>query len=93
MSIAMLQSAAPRGIDVVFDPVGGTPLNEALKCVRWSAHILFIGFASGHIPKVRNLLMMLPTEVDVNDNYYLFHALRCNAAILLSLFNKRRSFV
>ena len=35
------------GVDVVFDPVGGQLLTEALKCVRWGAQILIIGFASG----------------------------------------------
>lgn len=34
-------------MDVVFDPVGGALLSESLKCVRWGARILIIGFASG----------------------------------------------
>ena len=40
------------GVDVVFDPVGGSQLFEALKCVAWGAQYLVIGFASGDIPKV-----------------------------------------
>ena len=40
-------------MDVVFDLVGGEPFREALKAARWGAQILFIGFASGDIPKVR----------------------------------------
>jgi NADPH:quinone reductase-like Zn-dependent oxidoreductase len=40
------------GVDVVFDPVGGSALFEALKCVTWGAQYLVIGFASGDIPKV-----------------------------------------
>ncbi len=43
----------PPGVHVVFDPVGGAQLSEALKAVAWGAHYLVIGFASGHIPKVR----------------------------------------
>ena len=39
------------GVDVVFDPVGGKLFADALKCVRWGAHILVIGFAGG-IPKI-----------------------------------------
>lgn len=39
------------GVDVVFDPVGGLYMEQALKCVRWGAKILLIGFAAG-IPKV-----------------------------------------
>lgn len=48
----LLHYSAPQGVDCVFDPVGGPLLLEALKCVRWGAHILIIGFASGQIPKI-----------------------------------------
>lgn len=47
-----LQKEAPKGIDVVYDPVGGSAFQEALKVVNWGAQILIIGFASGSIPKV-----------------------------------------
>lgn len=51
------------GVDVVFDPVGGPAFAEALKCVRWGAHILVIGFAGG-IPKipVRHVLLRISTR-------------------------------
>lgn len=48
----LLRYSASQGVDVVFDPVGGQLLTEALKCVRWGAQILIIGFASGQIPKI-----------------------------------------
>ena len=48
-----LQKVAPKGVDVVYDPVGGKSFEEALKVVKWGAQILIIGFASGGIPKVR----------------------------------------
>ena len=35
------------GVDVIFDPVGGSLLMESLKTARWGAHVLIIGFASG----------------------------------------------
>ncbi len=35
----------------MFDPVGGSAFADALKCVRWGAHILVIGFAGG-VPKI-----------------------------------------
>lgn len=35
------------GINVVFDPVGGPLLTEALRTLAWGAHILTIGFAAG----------------------------------------------
>ena len=40
------------GVDVIFDPVGGTPFAEALKTLKWGGQIAIIGFASGQIPKV-----------------------------------------
>ena len=40
-------SPLPAGVDVIFDPVGGSLLMESLKAARWGAHILIIGFASG----------------------------------------------
>ncbi len=32
--------------------MGGPLFDVALKCVRWGAHVLLIGFASGTIPRV-----------------------------------------
>ncbi|EFN51151.1 hypothetical protein CHLNCDRAFT_59824 [Chlorella variabilis] len=55
----LLRHSAPQGVDVVFDPVGGALLSESLKCVRWGARILIIGFASGSIPKLpANILLV-----------------------------------
>jgi NADPH2:quinone reductase len=40
-----------KGVDVVYDPVGG-PLTElALRSLAWKGRLLVIGFASGEIPK------------------------------------------
>jgi NADPH:quinone reductase-like Zn-dependent oxidoreductase len=45
-------------VDVVFDPVGGPLLAEALKTLAWGAQYLVIGFVAG-IPKVpANLLLV-----------------------------------
>ncbi len=42
---------AGKGVDVVYDPVGG-PLTElALRSLAWKGRLLVIGFASGEIPK------------------------------------------
>jgi NADPH:quinone reductase-like Zn-dependent oxidoreductase len=53
----------PAGVNVVFDPVGGSALFESLKCVARGAQYLVIGFAAGDIPKVgevyRQLCMQL----------------------------------
>ena len=40
------------GIDVVYDPVGGEPFLQALRCMNWEGRIIVIGFASGTIQKI-----------------------------------------
>lgn len=39
-----------RGVDVVYDPVGGDLAQEALRSLAWHGRYLVIGFASGQIP-------------------------------------------
>lgn len=52
------------GIDVVYDPVGGSASLEALKTVNWGAQFLVIGFAGGIIPKIpANLLLVKNTTL------------------------------
>lgn len=49
----------PKGVDVVYDPVGGKSFTEALRCVTWGAQLLTIGYAEGDIPKVPlNILLV-----------------------------------
>jgi NADPH:quinone reductase len=40
-----------RGVDVVYDPVGGPLTEQALRSLAWKGRLLVIGFASGEIPK------------------------------------------
>ena len=39
-----------RGVDVVYDPVGGQYFDVARRLVAWEGRLLIIGFASGEIP-------------------------------------------
>jgi len=39
-----------RGVDVVYDPVGGEYFDIARRLVAWEGRLLVIGFASGTIP-------------------------------------------
>lgn len=39
-----------RGVDVVYDPVGGDYFDVARRLVAWEGKYLIIGFASGRIP-------------------------------------------
>jgi NADPH2:quinone reductase len=43
---------AGRGVDVVYDPVGGSYSELALRDMAWKGRFLVVGFAAGDIPKV-----------------------------------------
>jgi NADPH2:quinone reductase len=48
-----------KGVDVVFDPVGGTAFDAMLRATAWEGRIVVVGFASGHIPQIpANLLLV-----------------------------------
>jgi len=48
-----------RGVDVVYDPVGGPYTEAALRALAWKGRLLVIGFASGEIPKPPLNLVLL----------------------------------
>lgn len=48
-----------RGVDVVYDPVGGNFTELALRSVAWGGRYLVVGFAAGEIPKVAANLLLL----------------------------------
>lgn len=53
-----------RGADIVFDPVGGSLFDQALKCAAPEGRIVVIGFASGVIPQIpANLLLVKNVDV------------------------------
>jgi len=41
------------GVNVVFDPVGGSPTQEAIRCCEAEARYIVIGFACGEVPEIR----------------------------------------
>ncbi len=54
-----LEITAGRGVDVVYDPVGGTYAEAALRALAWRGRFLVVGFASGDIPKIPLNLALL----------------------------------
>lgn len=48
-----------KGIDIVFDPVGGDFTEAALRSLGWEGRLLVIGFASGPIPRIPLNLALL----------------------------------
>ena len=47
------------GVDVVYDPVGGSFAELALRSVNWRGRYLVVGFAAGDIPKIPINLLLL----------------------------------
>ena len=41
-----------RGVDVVYDPVGGAYSEPAFRSLAWRGRLLVVGFAAGEIPKL-----------------------------------------
>lgn len=41
-----------RGVDVVYDPVGGSHSEPALRSTAWNGRYLVVGFAAGKIPSI-----------------------------------------
>ena len=48
-----------RGVDVIYDPIGGAYAEAALRSIAWQGRFLVIGFAAGEIPKLPLNLVLL----------------------------------
>jgi NADPH:quinone reductase len=48
-----------RGVDVVYDAVGGTYTEPAFRSLAWRGRLLVVGFAAGEIPKLALNLALL----------------------------------
>jgi len=48
-----------RGVDVVYDPVGGPYTEAAFRSLAWRGRLLVVGFAAGEIPKLPLNLALL----------------------------------
>jgi NADPH2:quinone reductase len=50
---------AGKGVDVIYDPVGGPYSEPALRDMAWNGRFLVVGFAAGDIPKIPLNLALL----------------------------------
>ncbi len=51
--------AGPRGVDLVFDPVGGAATDTAFRTLGWGGRHLMIGFAGGEIGALKTNLAIV----------------------------------
>ena len=54
-----LKSRYPKGIDVIYDPVGDRFTEPALRNMAWNGRFLIVGFAAGETPKIPANLTLL----------------------------------
>jgi NADPH2:quinone reductase len=43
----VMELTGGRGVDIVYDPVGGAVFEESLRCLAWGGRILILGFLGG----------------------------------------------
>ena len=48
-----------KGVDVIYDPVGGALTEAAVRALGWQGRLLVVGFAAGTIPKLPLNLLLL----------------------------------
>ena len=58
------RASGGKGVDVIYDAVGGAYAEAALRSSNWRARFLVIGFASGEIPKIAlNLPLLMERSI------------------------------
>ncbi|MBA0698447.1 hypothetical protein Goari_000159, partial [Gossypium aridum] len=72
-----LKSRNLKGVDVLYDPVGGNLAKETRKLLNWGAQILVIGFASCEIPVIPANIIL------VKLRYFTFSLFFSNRSITL----------
>lgn len=59
LKFALRALTRERGVDVLYDPVGGAYAEPALRAMAWDGRYLVVGFAAGEIPKIPLNLVLL----------------------------------
>lgn len=57
-----------RGLDVVYDPVGGEMTEKAFRALGWDGRLIVVGFAAGPIPSIPANLALLKGASMVGAN-------------------------
>ena len=59
LKLALKAATEGKGVDVIYDPVGGNLSEAALRAIAWGGRHLVIGFAAGEIPRIPLNLALL----------------------------------
>ncbi|NVJ86512.1 MAG: NADPH:quinone oxidoreductase family protein [Algoriphagus sp.] len=59
LKVRIKELTSGKGVDVVYDPVGGKFTEPALRGMTWKGRYLIVGFANGEIPKIPMNLPLL----------------------------------
>jgi NADPH:quinone reductase len=62
-----------RGVDAVYDPVGGEVFMQSLRCMAPEARIMPVGFAGGDIPQIPANLLLVKNLVVCGLNMGLYY--------------------
>lgn len=65
----VLKLTGGRGVDRVYDPVGGEVFAQSLRCMAVGGRICPIGFASGTIPQIPANILLVKTLAVTGFNY------------------------
>ncbi|WP_119417801.1 NADPH:quinone oxidoreductase family protein [Desertibaculum subflavum] len=66
---AVLALTEGRGVDVIYDPVGGDAFDQSLRCIAPDGRIVVIGFAGGRIQQVPGNLLLLKNASACGFNF------------------------
>jgi NADPH2:quinone reductase len=69
LKAALRRHTGGAGPDVIYDPVGGSAAEPALRALAWAGRFLVIGFAAGEIPRLPLNLVLLK-GCDVRGVYW-----------------------
>lgn len=59
LRIRLQEITGNKGVDVIYDPIGGSLSETALRSIAWKGRFLVVGFASGEIPQPKLNLVLL----------------------------------
>lgn len=79
-----LKARKLKGVDVLYDPVGGKLTKDAMKVLNWGASILVIGFASGEVPVIPANIALVKNWT-IHGLYWSSYRIHCPSVLEYSL--------